>query len=567
VKDRGARILGLAGGLLVGAIAIVTAASSPEYSFGGYSWVYLVVGLAAGWSLVVVGVLAHPERHGRRFGFAAMAAGSAWFLLEFDNPGTASSLIFTIGLVLHVGCPPLVAHALVGYPARIPRRHERVVLAAGYAVALVPLGVLPALVFAPAAQGCMVCPDNQLALRSMPEVLWWSQHSGTLLLIAWALAVLVLLGRRMLAATVAARRRLVPVLLPGMVYLGLVGVWFWHGLVPGFPGSDAIGRVLWLGQALALLGIAGGVVFERVQTWRVRTAVAQLVVDAAQMRSGGLREAFAVLLNEPSLNLLFPLADGRMVDARGRPAALGPDQVVTQLQHGGSVVAVLAHRGGLLDEPDLVRELTALARLALYTERLQAETQVRLDDLHASRARIVAIGDAERRRLERDLHDGVQQRLVTLALSIRLARMRASDAEGERLAAAEREVQAALSDLRDVAHGLCPAVLDSDGLAAGLEALAEASPVRLTVTGLPARRFDRSVEQAAYVLVAETLKRTACTRATVRAADDGARMVIAIDTNGVDLATSTDLEDRVGAVHGSLKVDGAVVRAEFPCAS
>jgi signal transduction histidine kinase len=567
MKGRGVRILGLASGSLVSVVAVVTATGSAGYSFGGYSWPPLAVELAAGWSLMAVGVLAHPRRHGRRFGLAVLAAGSAWFLVEFDNPGAVSPVVFTIGLVLHAVCPPLVGHALVSYPARTPGRRERVVLAVGYAVALVPLGLLAAVALVPAAQGCMVCPDNQLALRSMPDVVWWSQNTGSLLLIGWALTVLVLLGARIRAATVAARRRLVPVLLPGMVYLGLVSAWFWHGLGPGFPGPDAVGRALWLGQAVALLGIAGGVALERVQTWRVRTTVARLVVDAAQMRSGGLRAALAALLKEPSLNLLFPLADGRTVDARGHPAAPEPGQVVTELRHGGSVVAVLAHRRGLLDEPDLVGELTALARLALYTERLQAETQVRLDDLHASRARIVSIGDAERRRLERDLHDGVQQRLVTLSLSIRLARLHASAAEERMLAAAEQEVRAALSDLRDVAHGLCPAVLDSDGLAAGLEALSEHSPVRLTVTGLSVRRFDRSVEQAAYVLVAETLKRTACTAATVRAADDGARMMIAIETDGVELAPTTDLEDRVGAVRGSLTVDGAVVRAEFPCAS
>lgn len=566
MKGRGARILGLSSGLLVSIVAIATGTASTAYSFGGYSWLPLAVELAAGWSLMAAGVLAHQQRHRSRFGLALLTAGSAWFLVEFDNPG-ATSPVFMIGLVLHAVCPPLIAHALVSYPARTPRRHERVVLLVGYAVALVPLGLLPAVVLVPAAQGCMVCPDNRLALRSMPDMFWWSNNIGSSLLIGWALTILILLSGRIRAATIAARRRLAPVLLPGTAYLGLVSAWFWHSLGPGYPGPDMVGRTLWLGQGVALLGVASGVALERWQAWRVRTTVAQLVVDAARARSGGLREAFAIMLNEPLLNLLFPLPDGRTVDARGRPAAPEPGQVVTELRHGGTVVAMLAHRRGLLDEPDLVHELTTLARLALYTERLQAETQVRLDDLHASRARIVAIGDAERRRLERDLHDGVQQRLVTLALSIRLAQLRASATEERMLAAAEQEVKAALSDLRDVAHGLCPAVLDSDGLAAGLAALAEHSPVRLTVTGLPTGRLDRSVEQAAYVLVAETLKRTACTEATVQAADDGARMTIAITTNGIELATTTDLEDRVGAVHGSLTVDGATVRAEFPCAS
>jgi signal transduction histidine kinase len=522
----------------------------------------VVVELAAGWGLLAVGALAGPPRHGRAFCAAVLAAGWAWFLVEFDNPGAPQAL-FVVGLVLHAVCPPLVAHAALSYPARRP---DRVVLAVGYAVVLVPLGLLPALAYDPAAQGCTVCPANPVAVASLPEVVVSSQNTGSVLLIGWVAIVLVLLGLRVRTATVAARRRLAPVLAPAMLYLAVAGAWFWHGLGPGFPGPDPVGRVLWLAQAVALLGIAGGVVLDRVTAWRARVAVAQLVVDAAQVPPGGLREAFVALLKEPALNLLFPLPDGRTVDAHGRAAAPSAGQVVTELRHGDTVVAALAHRRGLLDDPELVRELTAMARLALATERLRAETQVRIEDLHASRARIVAIGDAERRRLERDLHDGLQQGLVTLTLSIRLARLR-TPGDDDALAAAEREVHAALADLRDVAHGLCPAVLDSDGLPAGLAALAERSAARLTVTGLPTQRLDRSVEQAAYVLVAETLRRTACAAATVRAADDGTMMVLVIDTDGADLGPATDLEDRVGAVRGSLTIDGRAVRAEFPCVS
>ena len=144
--------------------------------------------------------------------------------------------------------------------------------------------------------------------------------------------------------------------------------------------------------------------------------------------------------------------------------------------------------------------------------------------------------------------------------------MRAPAAEG-RLADAEQQVRDALADLREVAHGLCPAVLRTDGLAAGVEALAENMPVRLTLTGLPARRFDRSVELAAYVVVVETLKRAACTRATISAWDGGERLVIVVSTDGAGIGPMIDLEDRVGAVDGSLTVDGGAVRAEFPCVS
>jgi hypothetical protein len=121
--------------------------------------------------------------------------------VKFDNPGAASPVVFTIGLLMHAVCPPLLAHALVSYPARAPRQLERVVLAMGYAIALVLLGLLPAAAFVPAEQGCTVCPANLLALRPRPYVLWWSQNTGSVLLIGWTVTVLVLLCGRIRAAT------------------------------------------------------------------------------------------------------------------------------------------------------------------------------------------------------------------------------------------------------------------------------------------------------------------------------------------------------------------------------
>ena len=305
-------------------------------------------------------------------------------MLEFDNPGANVAPVFAMGLVLHAACPPLVAQALLAYPARAPTRSEDIVLAVGYALALVALGIIPAIAFDPDAQGCALCPGNPLAIRAMPDVATWSLNAGSLALIGWALAVVLLIGRRLRSATVAARRRLSPVMLAGLAYFGLAGAWFWNGLGPGFPDIDPAGRLLWLLQALALLAVAAGTVVVRITRWRTRAAVGRLVVEATQAGSGELREALAHLLKDPSLAILFPLADGRTVDVRGRPGEPGRGQVVTQLRHAGSVVAVVAHRHGVFGDPDLVGEFAFLSRLALYTERLQAEAMAQLDDLRAS---------------------------------------------------------------------------------------------------------------------------------------------------------------------------------------
>jgi signal transduction histidine kinase len=244
---------------------------------------------------------------------------------------------------------------------------------------------------------------------------------------------------------------------------------------------------------------------------------------------------------------------------------------VTPLVRGGQTVALLAHRPGLLDDPGLVEQIAATARLALDNERLQAQVHAQLQDLRASRTRIVERGDAERRRLERDLHDGAQQRLVSLALSLRLARLgdvTASDAAA--LEQAEAEIRQALAELRELAHGLYPAALTEEGLGAALQALAEQAASPLALGRLPQERFEPKVEAAAYFLVAETLKRSRPRRAAVEAAPADGQLVVEIQTDQQPPQGLTDLADRVGALDGRLLVQaasggGTRIRAELPC--
>jgi signal transduction histidine kinase len=239
---------------------------------------------------------------------------------------------------------------------------------------------------------------------------------------------------------------------------------------------------------------------------------------------------------------------------------------------GGQTVALLAHRPGLLDDLGLVEQIAATARLALDNEQLQAQVRAQLEDLRASRARIVERGDAERQRLERDLHDGAQQRLVSLALSLRLARLgpdTGSDVAG--LEDAEAEIRQALAELRRLAHGLYPAALTEEGLGAALEALAEQTPGPLALGRLPQERFDPKVEAAAYFVVAETLKRTRPQRAAVDTTRADGQLVVEVQTDQQPPGELTDLEDRVGALDGRLLVQaapggGTRIRVELPCA-
>jgi signal transduction histidine kinase len=279
------------------------------------------------------------------------------------------------------------------------------------------------------------------------------------------------------------------------------------------------------------------------------------------------------VLHDPSLQLAYPLAGGRLTDARGRPVELTGE--TTPIVRGGQQVALLSHRPGLLAEPALAEEVAATVRLALENERLQAEARLQLENLRASRGRIVQSGDAERRRLVRDLHDGAQQRLVTLSLALRLARTRLGPgldpALAGRIDQAEAELRAALADLRELAQGIFPVILAEEGLSAAVEALAEAVPVPLEITALPGERLGPSVEAAAYFVVSEAVRRAAASTLKVSAARRDGRLVVEVEGDSAP-AEITDLQDRAGALDGTVAVvhgpgGRATIRAEIPCES
>ena len=261
------------------------------------------------------------------------------------------------------------------------------------------------------------------------------------------------------------------------------------------------------------------------------------------------------------------------MDASGRPVAepvAGPGRAVTTLVRDGRQIAVVSHTAAL---PDLEPELGAAVRLALENERLQAEALAQLDQLRASRVRIVETGDSERRRLERDLHDGAQQRLLALSYDLRLARAQAqADGDshtGSLLTQATDQAQAALGELRELAHGIYPAILTEAGLAAALATLADAAPLPVEIRDAAQGRYPAAVETAAYLLVAEALDDAAgrgASHATVSAVQDGGRLVVTVEDDGTDRTSAmVQLADRVGALDGQLAVEPTRLQAELPC--
>jgi signal transduction histidine kinase len=319
-----------------------------------------------------------------------------------------------------------------------------------------------------------------------------------------------------------------------------------------------------------------------------QSAVGGLLVDLREEPApADLRDALARALRDPSLTLAYWLPEfGSYADLDGRAVSLpesGDARMVTFIERNGARIAAIAHDPSLQDESELLEAVTAAAGIALENAQLHAEQRAHLEELRESRARIVDEGRKERQRLERNLHDGAQQRLIALSLELSLLEEKlADDAEATaRLAAARREVGASLEELREVARGLHPAVVSGHGLAVALEQLVAgaAVPVRLTVS--IGSRLPEALEVAAYYIVSESLanvgKYAQASSASVEVSRRAADVVVEIVDDGVGGADEKrgsglrGLADRVEALGGRLRVwspigGGTRVRAEIPCA-
>jgi signal transduction histidine kinase len=561
-------VLAAAALLVVAAVTVAIVRAEPDLALTGGSGAALAAELAA--SVLVVAAAIATWRAGVMFPVLLAAAALAWLTAEWNTPGAGSA--FTAGLLLYAAWPPLLAAAaLRGLDERPLDRPAAALLAVSFGTGVGLLGLASAAVFDPDAQGCAQCPANLLLIENAPDLGRSLGQAGLALTAAWTAAFALLAAVRLVRASPSRRRWSAPVLVPAVAAIVLFGADAVHGLDRGFVSADPTDRALRLAEAGALALVAAGVALARFRAGRTRAALTRLVLDiGAAPAPGELRAWLADSLGDPSLELLHRLESGEWIDAEGCRTTLpsGGGREATRVRARGEEVLAVVHRTGLLDDPALLSELVTTASLALEHERLHAARRARLDELRASRARIVATADAERRALERDLHDGAQQRLVAVALAIRLARRQIADDDGEldaRLGVAEDGVRAAVVELRDVAHGLFPAVLADEGLRAALEELSEHTP-RLIPRALPAGRFPDGVEAAAYFATVESL-RLAERQVTVDAvAENGCLRLVISAATALDEAM-TQISDRVGAVGGAAAVDGAELRLEMPCES
>jgi signal transduction histidine kinase len=382
------------------------------------------------------------------------------------------------------------------------------------------------------------------------------------------------------AASAPRRRALLPSL-AGALCLSLFAALLISDLVPG-PRSQAM---IWIVNC-SLVAVPAAFLVGLLRSRLARAGLADLLLALGRLRGADLQAALRRALGDPDLVVARPAAVGH-VDLAGAPVAVveaTDGRAVASVPGHDGPAALLVYDASLDDDPDLVAAASAATGMALEQERLEAESSARLADLQASRARLVAAGDAERRRLERDLHDGAQQRLVALGMHLRLLESRIQDdpAAAELLAAAAAgELATSLDELRELARGIHPAVLEH-GLAAALDSLAGRAPVPTRVRFEGERPLPRPVELAAYFVASEALanvgKHAHATAVAIRANATAERLVLEVQDDGVggaDAARGSGLHgllDRVDALHGTLTVSsppghGTVVHAELPCAS
>jgi signal transduction histidine kinase len=291
-------------------------------------------------------------------------------------------------------------------------------------------------------------------------------------------------------------------------------------------------------------------------------------------------------LRDPSLTLAFWLPEYEAyADLEGRQVELRHEdsgRATTVIDRDDEHVAVLLHDAALKEEPALLDAVSAAAGMALENARLQAELRARLEELRGSRARIVEAAQGERQRLERNLHDGAQQRLVAISLELgRLeTRVGGDPATMELVERAKREATESLRELRELARGIHPALVTDHGLTVALEALVARSAIPIDLDIQLDRRLPEAFEVAAYYVVAEGITNVAkyagatTTRVTVRRS--GGRAVVEVIDDGVGGADTRGgsglrgLADRLEALGGRLRVwspngGGTRVRAEMPC--
>jgi signal transduction histidine kinase len=575
------RALLLLGGLgvVAGAVPLALALASE----GGHQRELIAItGPLIGWAFIGTGIYAWSRQPENRLGALMTAVGFSACLAGLRV--STEPWIFVVGLLFITSQWALLYHMLLAFPGGALRtRLEWVLVAVMYFSSLVvhPVQVL---FIDTARQGL---PDNPLLVAAKPGLSEDISRARFWLALALIAALAVILARRWKAADPGRQRQaLAPVLASGGLVMLLLAVWY-AALLANVDQDvvQSIEDARYVVLATVPFAFLAGLLRSRVAE---ATAVSQIVARLGDpsARRMGVCHALYDALEGTSLEFAYRDPErGIYVDGAGDPVELppkDPDRAVLPLNTGGDREPVLIYDATREDQQNLVQAVGAAVTLSLENERLAEDLRAKVDELSASRARIVESGDAARRQLERDLHDGAQQRLVSLALSLRILGTRLDgDREALReLESARGELDRALDELRELARGIHPSVLSDRGLDAALEALAHRAPLPVELDLAEGERLPERVESASYFVVAEALtnvvKYAKATHASVNLSRDNGHVMVEVSDDGVGGADPLNgsglrgLLDRVSSLGGELEVRsrpgrGTTVRAAIPC--
>lgn len=527
----------------------------------------LDVALGAVWiAVLLVAYVRQPAEPLWKLILVSFYADQMWLLGYIPT-----SLTWTLGDMLNPLGSVVSAHILVSFPTgRLRPGRDRWFVVLLYAW-VIGWAVVSHLVYEPEwnrEPGCTgFCPENLLLVWRNDDLANVFGPISTAPVPLFGLIAVGIVLDHFRRATRVARRALLPVAIATpLIMLQEVAWYVTRTFGPAEIYEFLSTTTLAVTGFIIPVGILAGLLGARLQ----RSAVADLAVTlSGGLPLGGLRDALARTLRDPSLELAFPDADGDgLVDAEGHafelPSADRPDRRVARVERGNRLLAVLVHDAAIdAEDSGLVDAVASVARLALENERLAAQVRAQLEEVRSSRRRIVEAADAERRRVERDLHDGAQQRLVALTMRLEAARA-TTEGVGELIDRTTDELRAAVAEVRALARGLHPTVLTEAGLRAAVEALAERSPIPVEID-VPGGRYPASVEATAYYVIAEALTNVAryarATGARVEVREEGTTLVVGVNDDGrggADPEHGSGLRgllDRVAAAGGSLSVD------------
>ncbi len=520
---------------------------------------------------VVSGLIAWWRRPASRLGPLMLLLGFTMALTPLQ--WSAQPLLHSLGHVIDMVPAAMFLHVFLAYPSgRLTQRPERWLVAGCY---LVTLGLQLVKILLGSNPDSVFRWLDQLALANAVEAVQLG------LVACCLLAGVVVLRRRRRPLTRSPGRpaaQVVDAFGFALIMLALLYV----GGIFGWPFIELLRSVTFAALGLAPVAFLIGLLDLRL----ARGNVAELVVELRADPTADLQAPLARALRDPTLRLSYWLPEfGGWTDQAGRPtAAPVPDdrRSVRILRREDQPMAALAFDRSLEEERELLDAVIATADIALENGRLQAELRARLQELNGSRVRVLEASRQERQRLERDLHDGAQVRLVALSLELGLlGEDPATDpALRTRLREAKDTVAASLEELRDVARGIYPAVLSGHGLAVALESLAARAAIPVELDVALDRRPAETVEVAAYYVASEALanvaKHARAQSAEVQVSQDGPTVVVEVRDDGVGGAVVgagsglRGLSDRVEALGGRLTVDsvagvGTRVRAVIPC--